>query len=169
MFDGYFKKTKVKLNLLQFPEIQNLNDREFLISPYDSNYVLLSNDVKDYVRSIIPLPPSKPKEIIFQVLKNNPNSVYEMHKDAIRFCAINTLISTPNDDHIFEMEDDDGNRLRPNYNGNQFVPYLINVEQTHGVWNKSPTDNRYILTIGFFTKEFDYKFMYDWFTKCGLI
>ena len=67
------------------------------------------------------------------------------------------------------MLDEDDNVIRPNYNGNQLTPFLINVEQKHGVQNNSSLHNRYILSVGFFTKKFDYKFMYEWFTKCNLI
>jgi len=167
--DNLFKKMKTKLDLYQFAEIQNLDSTEFKTSPYDARYILPTNELKDYVKSIIPLPESEPKEIIFQILKNSPNTVYKTHIDAIRFCAINTLISLPDDDHIFEMIDVDGNIVQPNYNGNHLVPFLINVEQKHGVQNKSSSNTRYILSIGFFIKKYDYNFLYNWFKTCNMI
>lgn len=168
MNDDYYKKLITKLDLYRFDIINDLDNIEFKTSPYKALYILPNKDIKEYVSSIIPLPESEPKEIIWQILKNPINSVYQKHIDAIRYCAINILISEPNEDHIFQMFDDDKSIIL-DYNNNHLVPYVINVEKPHEVINKSLTTNRYILSIGFFTKKHDYKFMTNWFKERGLI
>lgn len=163
--NDFYTKINTKLGLYHFNNIDELDNTEFKTSPYNTKYILPNKDIKQYVSSIIPLPKSKPKEIIWQILKNPINSVYPKHIDAIRYCAINILISKPNDDHIFRMFDESGNFIPLDYNNNHLVPYIINVEKPHEVLNNSSTHNRYILSIGFFTKQYDYKFITNWFKE----
>ena len=169
MHDHLYKKLNIHLDLHQFDQIKMLDTIEFKTSPYDAKYILPSQEVREYVGSKIPLPPAENKQIIWQILKNPANTTYAMHVDAIRYSAINTLVSLPNPDHEFVMESDTTGKITLDYNSTPGIPYLINVEQRHGVWNRSSTHNRYILTIGFFTKNYNYDFMLDWLAKCRLI
>jgi len=169
MHDHLYKKINTTLDLCQFDQINRLDTIEFKISPYDAKYIIPCQEIKDYVSSRIPLPTAEPGQIIWQILKNPANTTYNMHVDAIRYAAINTLVSFPNPDHEFCMESDSTGRITLDYNNNHGIPYLINVQQRHGVWNRSAVNNRYILTIGFFSKKFDYDFMLEWLYKCQLI
>jgi hypothetical protein len=89
-------------------------------------------------------------------LKTLPNSTYPLHIDGFRICALNMLISDSDINfETFVVSTNEYNKIQKfivPYVQNKFT--ILNVMKPHGVFNRSPDQNRIILSIGI--KAYDY-------------
>lgn len=81
------------------------------------------------------------------IFKNDPGFRYNIHRDRIRKCAINILLSAPDDDmEVVFYSDNFSNKFPIPYRKD--IPMLINTQQYHSIKNNSQCKFRYVLSLG---------------------
>lgn len=80
------------------------------------------------------------------ILRSDPSSIYSYHVDEFRVCAINMLMVEPSDCHVTKtMVGITPTKVE--YRKDYFM--MLNVMQLHMTRNTSPTEVRYVLSLGF--------------------
>ena len=102
------------------------------------------------------------------ILKFDPNTVLDWHRDTPRQCALNYLIQEVDDmSHTFIREKIDG----WNYNMREVKytlgrPVLLNTSYEHTTYNFNPTKTRLVLSVTFMSFKYRVPVMYpevrDW-------
>lgn len=86
--------------------------------------------------------------------KNEPGWTYPLHKDAVRYTAINILLVEPCDEfNVYFYSDDLKTKMLVPYLKDE--PLLINTKKLHMVSNTSLDKTRYVLSIGCTDQTYD--------------
>jgi hypothetical protein len=119
----------------------HISNNEFYISPSNVYRSDITGSLRDSIQSRI-----NTEIADCGILRSDPNSTYSYHVDEFRVCAINMLMVEPSDNHVTRAMVG----IKPTkveYRKDYFM--MLNVTQLHMTRNSSPTDLRYVLSLGF--------------------
>lgn len=148
MTEEYF----CKLNL-QFEFMNRIYEELNSAIWYESKYKQCRFDVSQDLRNIIQ------KAVPFKIsccgfFKNEPGWTYPLHRDTVRYTAINILLVEPcNEFNVYFYSDDLKTKMLAPYIKDE--PLLINTKKLHMVSNTSVDKIRYILSIGCIEETYD--------------
>jgi hypothetical protein len=120
---------------------------------YESKYKQCRFDVSQELRSIIQ------ESVPFKIsccgfFKNEPGWKYPLHRDSVRYTAINILLVEPCDEfNVYFYSDDLKTKILVPYIKDE--PLLINTKKLHMVSNTSVDKIRYVLSIGCIEQTYD--------------
>lgn len=133
----------------------HITDKLYQEAAVESNYYLspanvfrcdVSQELRSEIQKIVKVPIAD-----CGFLKRFPKSVYPIHVDTYRICAINMPMSDP-DPNFYAYSFDGHNRIPIEYKKDHLT--ILNVRKMHGVINKSDTNTRIILSIGLKTTDY---------------
>jgi hypothetical protein len=120
---------------------------------YESKYKQCRFDASQDLRNIIQ------EAVPFKIdccgfFKNNPGWTYPLHRDSVRYTAINILLVEPCDEfNVYFYSDDLKTKILVPYIKDE--PLLINTKKLHIVSNTSVDKIRYVLSIGCIEQTYD--------------
>lgn len=142
------ENTAIKNNILSLikndSEWVQRNSFDVLLIP--QNYI-----VEDNILSCI----ANEFETYSAILKMNPNTFYNFHRDEKRKCAINLLL-TGFDSSCFFADKLTDDYMLVNFEEFKYQPdtfYLLDTKKYHAVANKN--NIRYLLSMGIYDADFD--------------
>jgi hypothetical protein len=148
MTEEYFYKLDI-----QFTFIDKIYSELNSAIWYESKYKQVRFDVSNELRSMIQ------ESVPFNIdccgfFKNEPGWIYPLHRDSVRYTAINVLLVEPCDEfHAHFYSDDLKTKMLIPYTKDE--PLLINTKKLHMVSNTSLDKIRYVLSIGCVEQTYD--------------
>jgi hypothetical protein len=108
-----------------------------------------SQDLRNIIQEVVPF-----KIDCCGFFKNEPGWKYPLHRDSVRYTAINILLVEPCDMfNVYFYSDDLKTKIVVPYIKDH--PLLINTKKLHMVSNSSPDKIRYVLSIGCIEQTYD--------------
>lgn len=143
MYNDYFTKINLPTDIVyDINEFIKLNDDKFFISKLGQCRLDFNSSLILKISKFIPFSMSD-----CGIFKNVPGWTYPIHKDKIRQCALNMLLTDNSDDFNAMIYDDFGKPLdKIPYVKNEWI--LLNTKKYHSVKNNSLTEIRYNVSIG---------------------
>lgn len=151
-YSDYYYEPRFKVNFIEelYCNLQECIEKNTF---HISRNNLLRTDVHETLIKNIRADYSEIPISDISIFKNNPKFKYGMHRDRIRKCAINILLSDEDNEFevLFYNKDFSSKFIIPYKKG---IPLLINTQQYHSIKNNSDVKFRYILSLG--CTELDY-------------